>query len=79
MKKKKCEACEDYEAQVKLTDLYDGIETFICQNCLVSYVDLNLSSEQFFNLLKNKHTTEEFMLHSDFYDKDTGEALQPRR
>lgn len=78
MDKKKCECgCKNY-AQVMHKDLYTNIKTFLCKNCEISYVLTALSKEQFFALLKNGHKTNEFMLHSDFYDDKTGEALQPK-
>jgi hypothetical protein len=73
----KCECGCCHEAQVMHEDLYDHKKTFLCKNCEVRYVTISLKSDQFFSLLKNKHTTKEFMLHSDFYDEDSGEALQP--
>ena len=72
----KCECCGT-EAQVAHIDLYESNRYLLCRNCEVSFVNCALSKEQFFNMLKNGHSTEEFMLHADVYDEDSGEALQP--
>ena len=60
------------------TDLFSNCRYLLCRNCEVDFVNCALSKEQFFNMLGNGHTTKEFMLHGDFYDEDSGEALQPR-
>lgn len=76
---KKCESCGT-EVQWNLIDEYDKkIKYKLCSNCLLALVNCRLSTIEFFSLLKNGHTTNEFYLHCDFYDEDTGEALQPNR
>lgn len=49
----------------------------ICMNCHSDLTNLRLNKEQFKSLIKNGHITSEFLLHSDFYDKN-GKALQPQ-
>lgn len=73
---KKCEACDKEYISVVMNELKTDEETYVvCANCLISLVCRDLSSEQYKNLLKNGHSAEEFLLHSDFYDED-GNALQ---
>jgi len=72
----KCEDCKKNNAQ---SHLGLGKDTYkLCLNCLVDLVNLKLTKTQFKNLLKKKHSKQEFYLHSDFYDKD-GTALQPAK
>jgi len=77
----KCECCGT-GAQVVHIDLSNSGDEdyryYLCRNCEGPFVNCDLSKEQFFSMLKNGHTTAEFMLHEDFYDEETGEALQPR-
>ena len=75
---KKCECGCGSEAQVMHVDLYNGHTYFLCSNCEIPFVMNSLSKKQFKALIKNGHTTKEFALHEDFYDEETGEALQPR-
>jgi len=49
----------------------------VCHNCMIDLINLNLSKEQFAELIANDHTTDQFLLHDDFYDSK-GRALQPR-
>lgn len=76
----KCQVCDENEIQWHLKDAYTGkIPSYdVCTNCLMFLVNYSLSSKQFFNLLKNGHKVSEHLLHGDFYDEETGEALQPR-
>ena len=76
MNNKKCEACGRMSpgAELKLgarKEIY-----ILCLNCLIPFVNCNLSKEQFKSLLANGHTVSEFYLHDDFYDEE-GNALQP--
>lgn len=81
MKQDRCECCGG-GAQVKHIDLcyckvYEKDVSYVfCRNCETDFVLLNLSPEQFRNLIKNGHSQKEFMLHSDVYDED-GIAQQP--
>ena len=76
MKTMKCEACGE-KCHSKLIVSKDEIY-ILDLNCLTDLINLNLSPEHFFNLLENGHTINEFYLHEDFYDSNTGEALQPK-
>ena len=78
MKIKKCECGCGNDAQVIHIELPQGHTYKLCKNCEIRFVNYFLSPEQFFTLLKNGHDVNEFMLHDDFYDEDTGKALQPR-
>lgn len=71
-----CECCGKYPHQYTLSD--NDYEYKVCANCLPALVNTALSPTQFFNLIRNGHTTKEHLLHGDFYDDETGEALQPR-
>ncbi len=72
-----CEACIDSPAGSMLYLKANNEKYELCLNCLTPFVRCALKPEQFFNLLKNGHTVKEFFLHGDFYDEETGEALQP--
>jgi len=54
-----------------------GVTYKICANCMVGLINLNLSAEQIQMLIDSGHNLSEFYLHSDFYDGETLEALQP--
>lgn len=71
-----CECCTKYPHQYTLSD--NDYQYKVCANCLPALVNTALSPTQFFNLIRNGHTTKEHLLHGDFYDDETGEALQPR-
>ena len=71
-----CECCGEYPHQYTLSD--NDYKYQVCANCLLALVNTALSPAQFFSLIRNGHTTKEFLLHGDFYDDETGEALQPR-
>lgn len=71
-----CDCCGKYPHQYTLSD--NDYEYKVCANCLPALVNTALSPTQFFNLIRNGHTTKEHLLHGDFYDDETGEALQPR-
>lgn len=79
MKKKNvCEACKGCEVQYTLIGEHEESSPYkLCANCLTSLILTSLSKKEFKNLLKNKHTVDEFLLHSDFYHPTTGEAFQP--
>jgi len=70
----KCECNCGNEGNLTLQDSSNVIYK-ICHNCIFELINLNLSKEHFFNLLKNGHKDNEFYLHDDFYDKN-GKALQ---
>lgn len=78
----KCEACNLAPVTMELKDRgFNNEHIYIyrlCNNCLFSFVNLNLAPQQFKNLLDNGHSRDEFYLHSDFYDEE-GYALQPKR
>ncbi len=75
----KCECRCGNDAMVAHVDLIGTDATVaLCKNCEVAFVSLSLSKAQFFGLLRSGHTTDEHMLHSDFYDEENGKALQPR-
>lgn len=74
---KKCEACGS-DALVKHECLLTGDIYFLCRNCEIDFIILRLNPNQIAKLLTNGHTLKEFMLHSDFYDPETYEALQPK-
>ncbi len=73
----KCEACGGIISLIKL-NMLNGVVYTLCMNCHVALTNYSLSKSQFFQLLKNGHTDVEFFLHCDFYDDETGEALQPQ-
>ena len=73
-----CECCEEHEYQWRLIYAFDKSEYLMCSNCLISLVNNDLTKEQFFALLGAGHSIREYLLHDDFYDPETGEALQPR-
>lgn len=82
MTKELCECCERHEVMWVLKDVYGdknerAKEYKVCANCLSYLTTYSLKPEMFFNLLRNGHTVREFLLHEDFYDDETGEALQP--
>ena len=74
----KCECGCGSKAQVVHTELLGDNRYILCRNCELLFVTNSLTPEMFNSMLKNGHKTSEFMLHSDFYDKFTGEALQPK-
>jgi hypothetical protein len=71
-----CECCGKSPHQYTLSD--NDYKYQVCANCLLALVNTALSPAQFFSLIRNGHTTKEHLLHGDFYDDETGEALQPR-
>ena len=73
---KQCQACENGQYQAELILVGENSPYKLCMNCLHDLNELNLSPEQFKNLLANGHSNTEFLLHNDFYDED-GDALQP--
>ena len=72
---KKCEACEHGDVQWELKHKLSPEIYKVCSNCLHRLTSFSLSKTQFLNLLKNGHTTDEFLLHDDFYDIE-GNKLQ---
>jgi hypothetical protein len=75
-----CQCCEKSEEMYLLQDIYDDKLTppfRVCANCLTFLVNLSLTKKQFKNLIKNGHSSTEFLLHGDFYD-DEGNAVQPQ-
>lgn len=77
MKMAKCECGCGNRASIVRKDLDSNVFYFLCHNCEINLINLNLSKKQFKHLLENGHKPTEFMLHSDFYTEE-GEALQPR-
>ena len=53
-------------------------EYLTCPNCLIGLVMLSLSTAQFLRSRERGGDMNRFYLHEDFYDPDTGEALQPK-
>jgi len=77
MAEEQCEACKENKAQTTV-EVYGDKPYILCMNCQSDIVNTCLSPKQFKNLLKNGHEPEEFLLHGDYYDEETGEALQPK-
>lgn len=50
----------------------------VCPNCLISLVMLCLTPEQYRRAIDAGCDANWFYLHDDFYDPETGEALQPK-
>ena len=73
-----CEACCQSPHQYTLKSINGQVDYHVCANCLSRLTNNTLTPTMFFNLIRNGHTTKEFLLHGDFYDDETGEALQPR-
>jgi hypothetical protein len=73
-----CEACREFPATLTIKDSRSDLIYKVCHNCIISLVNVSLTPEQFFNLINAGHSKHEFWLHDDFYDWDSGEALQPR-
>jgi len=76
----KCQCCNEFDEQWVLSGVAGRVaeDYHICSNCLMYLVNSALTPEMFFNLLKNGHSTREHLLHDDFYDEDTGKAMQPK-
>jgi hypothetical protein len=79
-----CESCNKNEEQWVLDgalEYQNGKDKpyHVCSNCLMELTTYSLKPEHFKNLIKNGHSTSEFLLHGDFYDDESGEALQPCR
>lgn len=49
-----------------------------CANCLLGLVNLSLTPTQFLRAKEKGGNVERFYLHGDFYDPETGQALQPK-
>ena len=71
----KCEACGEREQSCELNLKREHKPYKLCLNCLWDLVNHKLTSEQYFNLLKNNHKSKEFMIHSCYYD-DEGYQMQ---
>lgn len=50
---------------------------YACGNCLLGMVTHSLAPWQFLRSKQNGGDMTRFYVHHDFYDPDTGEALQP--
>jgi len=74
----RCESCNENAAALIITDLRSGKAYRVCHNCIIELVNVSLTPEHFFNMLKAGHSKHEFWLHDDFYDWNIGEALQPK-
>ena len=87
---KECEFCGYQEAKFEDEDKPDrGLyrltysldpqkERYIlCANCSFALVTLSLSPQQFLRAKEKGGDTNRFYLHDDFYDPETGQALQP--
>lgn len=71
----KCDCCNN-ESQWVLKSVYGDKDYNVCSNCLSDLTNFHLSKKQFKNILKAGHSTDEFLLHDDFYDEN-GQMLQP--
>ena len=80
----KCQGCIGRNAYFIL-DCGVGLAYRLCGKCLLDLINLRLTPKRYFNLVKDRnklpHTGDgkEFYLNGDFYDPDTGKALQPHR
>lgn len=75
-----CEACEMFIVQATLKlegDDENEKEYRLCMNCLSRLVRHSLSKKEFRSLIRNGHSVREHLLHGDFYDPKTAEAMQP--
>ena len=50
----------------------------VCANCHIGLVALSLAPWQFLRAKQIGGDVNRYYLHDDFYDRDTGEALQPK-
>lgn len=51
-------------------------EYFLEKDILKRLISHNLTPKEYFKLA-DKYGADKYMIHEDFYDEDTGEALQP--
>jgi len=75
-----CEACgknEIYNHWHLIDKSVKNVIYKLCSDCIVGLFLHTLKPKEYFRLLKNGHDDEEFEIHGDFYEKDTGEAWQP--
>lgn len=73
-----CESCRTNGSQWLLKSTSGPEEYHLCANCLIDLVNLSLTSGHFKNLIRAGHSSNDFMIHGDFYDEE-GCALQPKR
>lgn len=74
----KCECDCGRDASIVYVELLGNSRYLLCSKCILQFVMMALSKEQFFGLLgKGGHNTGEHMLHGDYYYEKTGVALQP--
>jgi len=81
-----CEFCGKSEVLMVLSDHPAGVdklpshiqEVYVaCPNCLVRLVTHSLTPQQYLRAKQAGRDMDRYYLHSDFYDQDTGTALQP--
>ena len=75
-----CEFCGNDTVPVLtvLTELgHPEVSYMACANCLIPLVTHSLSPEQYLRAKDQGGSVRRFLLHGDFYDELTGEALQP--
>jgi len=80
-----CEFCGERIIMMVLTDhprspasMERSSDVYVaCPNCLLGLVTLSLAPWQF-KRARNAGVYQRYYLHADFYDHDTGEALQPK-
>jgi hypothetical protein len=77
----RCQSCGTTHEQWSLNDTlrpgkHKDNPYHVCSNCLLYLVTYSLKPKEYKNLIKNGHSTHEFLLHSDFYD-EKGKAQQP--
>jgi len=81
-----CEFCGEYVVLMVLADhpklttagVTKGDVYAACPNCLLSLVTCSLAPWQFKRARDAGGDVNRFYLHGDFYDRDTGQALQPK-
>lgn len=74
----KCECNCGNDVQIIIKPLRAKRGYRLCMNCCLELNMYNLKPQHYLALIR-KHDKHEFMLHDDFYDYETGEALQPVR
>lgn len=67
-----CEICDKPGIYYRDPD----VVVYLCKEHLFRWNTLNLSPQDFYAMYHRLGNV--FMLHEDFYDSETGEALQPR-
>lgn len=71
----KCESCKIKNHEVKEPSEEGQNPYLLCKECQFRLINRALRPREFFNLVSTHGFT--YLLHDDFYDYDTGEAMQP--